>query len=129
MSSPLLMLMEEIDPTAVSYALCERIIERDARITHFAQKGWWRVRIKSRRFEAQTRPAAVHAAARDLQRRLLADLKGGWIRRSDFDRWKRRTLKLYPENSREGKAVMPDAKNCTCRVPRSNASSPIGSEQ
>lgn len=58
------------DDVSVSYAMCERVVERDARITHFAQTGWWRVRLENRTFAGQTRPDAVALAAIDLQRRL-----------------------------------------------------------
>ena len=54
----------------VSYTMCENIIERDARITHFAQAGWWRVFIEGRVFQGQTRADAIRNAAGDLQRRL-----------------------------------------------------------
>lgn len=58
----------------VSYAMCERVVERDARITHFAAAGWWRVFIDGRVFQGTTRPQAVREAATDLQRRLDKDL-------------------------------------------------------
>lgn len=60
----------------VSYAMCERVVERDGRITHFAVRGWWRVLIDGHHYEGQTRSSAIHDAATCLQRRLTADLKG-----------------------------------------------------
>jgi len=66
-----------LDPITVSYALCERVIERDAKITHFAVHGWWRVIIEGLRFEGGTRREAVQEAALDLQRRIEADGKDG----------------------------------------------------
>ena len=69
----------QLNPMEVSYALCERIIERDARTHHFfgGPSGWWRVLIDGRRFEGTTRPQATNLAACDLQYRLSVDVRKG----------------------------------------------------
>lgn len=59
----------------VSYALCEQIVERDARITHFAQRGWWRVTLEGRDFAVQTRAETIQVAASDLRIRLEKDIE------------------------------------------------------
>ena len=59
----------------VSYAMCERVVKRDAHIRHFVRFGWWRVFLEGRCFQGQTRSAAIGEAATDLQRRLEADLR------------------------------------------------------
>ncbi len=67
--------METLDKTIknVSYAMCKRIVLRDARIQHYPLCGWWSVTLEGREYQGQTKADAVAEAAVVLQLRLDDD--------------------------------------------------------
>lgn len=58
----------------VSFTMCQRVVERDARIAGPASDGTWTVTLESHSNTAHSRSKAVREAAEDLQWELTKDL-------------------------------------------------------